>query len=219
MRIRCVAFDFDGTLVDSNAVKRSAYFEVARREDPGGGLVSAVLAERPQADRHEVLRVVAQRAAEAGVLDPRRVEEAAARLIEAYSALVEAGQAERPERTGATPALLVLGATHSLYVNSATPADSLRRAIERRGWRGRFKDVLGRPLDKVANLRLILAREAMSPAEVAMVGDQQRDLDAARAAGCAFVAVASDGNDFSEPVTLVSDLEGLPALLEDVRPC
>ena len=82
MRIRCVAFDFDGTLVDSNAVKRSAYFEVARCEDPGGRLVSAVLAERPHADRHEVLRVVAQRAAEAGgVLDPRRVEEAAARLI------------------------------------------------------------------------------------------------------------------------------------------
>jgi len=220
MRIRCVAFDFDGTLVDSNAVKRSAYFEVARREDPGGRLVSAVLAERPQADRHEVLRVVAQRAAEAGgVLDPRRVEEAAARLIEAYTALVEAGQARRPERPGATPALLALGATHSLYINSATPGDSLRRALARRGWLGRFKGVLGRPLDKIANLRLVLAREEASPAEVAMVGDQQGDLDAARAVGCAFVAVASDGNDFSEPVALVSDLGALPAMLEGVRPC
>src|SRR5689334_16353848 len=115
MRIRCLAFDFDGTLVDSNAVKRSAYFEVARREDPGGRLVSAVLAERPQADRYEVLRAFAQRTAEAGARDPRWVEEAAARLIEAYTTLVEAGQAERPERSGATPALLALRATHALY--------------------------------------------------------------------------------------------------------
>jgi beta-phosphoglucomutase-like phosphatase (HAD superfamily) len=51
LRIRCVAFDFDGTLVDSNAVKRQAYFEAARREDPSGQLVAAVLAELPQGDR------------------------------------------------------------------------------------------------------------------------------------------------------------------------
>jgi phosphoglycolate phosphatase len=219
LRIRCVAFDFDGTLVDSNAIKRQAYFEAARREDPSGQLVAGVLAGRPEGDRHEVLREVAQRAAEAALLDPRGVEEAAARLIAAYTALVEAGQAERPERTGATSALLALGVTRPLYVNSATPVDSLRRAVARRGWGGRFRDVLGRPPDKIANLRLVLAREKMVPAEVAMVGDQQRDLDAARAVGCAFVAVASDGNDFSEPVTLVSDLGALPAMLEGVRPC
>jgi phosphoglycolate phosphatase len=219
LRIRCVAFDFDGTLVDSNAIKRQAYFEAARREDPSGQLVAAVLAERPEGDRHEVLRAVAQRVAEAALLEPRCVEETAARLIAAYTALVEAGQAERPERTGATSALLALGATRPLYVNSATPVDSLRRAVVRRGWRGRFRDVLGRPPDKVANLRLVLAREKMVPAEVAMVGDQQRDLDAARAVGCAFVAVASDGNDFSEPVTLLSDLGALPAMLEGMRPC
>jgi phosphoglycolate phosphatase len=219
LRIRCVAFDFDGTLVDSNAVKRKAYFEAARREDPSGQLVAAVLAERPEGDRHEVLRAVAQRAAEAGLLDPRGMEETAARLIAAYTALVEAGQAERPERTGATSALLALGATHHLYVNSATPVDSLRRAVTRRGWAGRFRDVLGRPPDKIANLHLVLAREEMVPGEVAMVGDQQRDLAAARAVGCAFVAVASDGNDFSEPVTLVCDLGALPAMLEGMRPC
>jgi phosphoglycolate phosphatase-like HAD superfamily hydrolase len=219
LRIRCVAFDFDGTLVDSNAVKRQAYFEAARPADPSGHLVAAVLAERPEGDRYEVLRVVAQRAAEAALLDPRCVDEAAARLIEAYTALVEAGQAERPERTGATSALLALGATRPLYVNSATPVDSLRRAVTRRGWQARFRDVLGRPPDKIANLRQVLAREDLVPAEVAMVGDQQRDLDAARTVGCAFVAVASDGNDFSEPVTLVADLGALPAMLERVRPC
>jgi phosphoglycolate phosphatase-like HAD superfamily hydrolase len=218
LRIRGVAFDFDGTLVDSNAVKRSAYFEAVRGEDPDGRLVSAVLAERPEADRHEVLREVAQRARAAGRLGTWGVDEAAARLIAAYTARVEAGQAERPERTGATSALLVLGASHVLYVNSATPADSLRRALARRGWLGRFKDVLGRPKGKIANLRLILAREGLKPAELAMVGDQQRDLDAARAVGCAFVAVASDGNDFTAPLDLVSDLVRLPAILEGM-PC
>jgi phosphoglycolate phosphatase len=146
------------------------------------------------------------------------VDEAAARLIAAYTALVEAGQAERPERTGATSALLALGASHALYVNSATPEDSLRRALARRGWLGRFKGVLGRPQGKIANLRLILAREGLKPAELAMVGDQQRDLDAARAVGCPFVAVASDGNDFTAPLDLVSDLVRLPAILEGM-PC
>jgi phosphoglycolate phosphatase-like HAD superfamily hydrolase len=213
-----VAFDFDGTLVDSNAAKRNAYFDVTGTIDPSGALVREVLADRAGADRHEVMRALAEAAAGAGRVRADRVNETAAELAAAYGALVEAAQAERPERPGASAALAVLGATRALYVNSATPEDSLRRAVHRRGWRERFRDVLGRPTDKATHLRAILAREGLAPSALAMVGDQQGDLDAARAVGCAFVGVASDGNDFQETVTLLGDLGLLAATLEARRP-
>jgi phosphoglycolate phosphatase-like HAD superfamily hydrolase len=217
LRLRAVAFDFDGTLVDSNAAKRQAYFEAARPADPSGGLVAQVLDEHPRGDRHEVMRALAERAAAAGLLGPREVEAAAADLVAAYTAIVEAAQAERPETRGATFALAALAPAIALYVNSATPADSLRRAVARRGWLRHFRDVLGRPADKAANLRSILAREGLPPDEVAMVGDQQCDLEAARVVGCAFVAVASDASDFQDPVALLTDLATLPAALEGLR--
>ena len=53
--IRCVVFDFDGTLVDSNAIKRAAFFEAVHTVDPNGAYMEKVLQAPKPGDRFEVM--------------------------------------------------------------------------------------------------------------------------------------------------------------------
>lgn len=212
--IRCVAFDFDGTLVDSNPLKKQAYFDAAAAVGIAAACVREAIAAQPGADRFGVMRDVAARAVAAGLGEnPERL---AQRLIDAYASMCEHGQATLPERSGASSTLDAL-ATLPLYVNSATPADSLARAIDRRGWAPRFRAVLGRPASKAENLAQVLAREAIAPSELVMVGDERRDHDAAAAIGCGFIGVRSVGGDLPEHDAPLPDLVGLTALIQAMR--
>ena len=53
--ICCVVFDFDGTLVESNPIKRGVYFEILAETPGSGPVVETVLRENPGADRRGVL--------------------------------------------------------------------------------------------------------------------------------------------------------------------
>ncbi|MDX2479991.1 MAG: hypothetical protein QNK24_06615, partial [Desulfuromusa sp.] len=58
--ICCVVFDFDGTLVNSNDIKRETFFDVARSWDPKGEIVAEVLKDWPTADRYNKLEKIAE---------------------------------------------------------------------------------------------------------------------------------------------------------------
>ncbi len=213
--VRCLVFDFDGVLVDSNAVKREAYFEALRPVGAPPSLVEKVVNDNRDGDRYVVIREVIRRlpgGGGAGEVAERRVEECADR----YNAICEEFTTTCREMEGASGMLARLSARYALYVNSATPEVPLRRVVERRGWRAYFRDVLGRPRTKAENLRDIIAREGLTPTEVVMIGDSAADLDAARACGCAFVGLRGDAFDTRE-VVVVERLAELERAIEKTR--
>lgn len=195
-------FDFDGVLVDSNAVKREAYVRIFAEHGVPRDLVDAALASSPDADRHGVIAQVVRRARDRGLLTAPTPESG---LVEAYNAICEEHTATCVEIRGTSTMLARLASRYALYVASDTPEAPLRRVIERRRWAPYFRDVLGRPRTKAENLASVLSREDVEPEAVVMVGDSQRDLTAARQCGCRFVGIRSDGNDFSEPGLLMLD--------------
>lgn len=216
--IRCVVFDFDGVLVDSNAVKRRAYRDIFLDFGPAGArAVEAVLQADTEDDRFGVIRAILLR-----VPDPSSAEDLDQRVAELagrYNLICEEHAATCPEVAGASAALDRLGRSRSLYVISATPQDPLRRIIERRGWSTHFREVLGRPATKRENLGSVIRREALEPGEIVFVGDGRRDLEAAQRAGCRFVGVRNRYNDFDQAeLTMIDDLRSLPELIEQAAP-
>jgi phosphoglycolate phosphatase-like HAD superfamily hydrolase len=203
--IRCVAFDFDGTLVLSNEIKRDGFFAVAARYPGGAARMKAILAN-PPGDRYAMFD---RFAAEVG-------GDAKAMAAE-YSRFCEEGIAACPLRPGAAAALAELRAAGlALYINSATPAEPLRAAVLRRFGFGVFRGIRGGHGAKVANLRAILAAENIAPAELAMVGDGIDDREAALAVRCRFVGV--DAGTLAAalgPEGLLGDLGGLWPSLRD----
>jgi phosphoglycolate phosphatase-like HAD superfamily hydrolase len=202
--LRCVAFDFDGTLVDSNAIKRGAYFEVLSRVPGSREVLERVLREHPGADRFGVLgtahRALAQRP---GLPDLDR-------LVAAYSSLCEERVSSCPALPGALAAVEALAARYALYVASATPEDALERIVALRGWRGFFRGVFGGPRSKLENLERLAHREQLLPEQVLYVGDARRDREAAAAFGCLFLGCGAP------PRGLPVSLSALAPLVDEI---
>ncbi len=214
MTIRCVAFDFDDTLVLSERVKRETFWEVI--DASLHRHLEAALAVRPQLDRHETFAHVA---AQAGLGASRAGEWA-----RAYTDLVDERIAQCPDVDGATEALVTLRCRGvRVVIVSDTPEEALRRAVARRVWADQVHEVLGRPVSKPDHLRRVARAGAFSTGEMVMVGDRDSDRHAAAEVGAAFIRVTHGDDDgdraavggptAGSALSVVGSLAGVPDIV------
>lgn len=122
--IRCVAFDFDGTLVDSNAIKRDTFFRVVEDFEAGALLMDGILSREDAGDRYWIFEHFAA---------ALNRSEIAHDLADRYTQLCERNIAAAPEIKGALKALKRLrNMGMELFVNSATPEVALKKIIDLR---------------------------------------------------------------------------------------
>jgi phosphoglycolate phosphatase-like HAD superfamily hydrolase len=197
--LRCIIFDFDGVLVDSNAIKRNAFFHIFAEHDREGRIVAQTLDSHGDGDRFEIIRAIL--VALSRVADEIAVQ----RYAEAYNAICEEAVALCPAIPGSVDALAALAPHYQLYISSATLEEPLRRIVMRRGLQKYFTDVFGRPGSKISHLQAIMEREGVAEAQMVFVGDGRRDIQAAQAIGCHFIGIRNAWNDFDTAGLLMLD--------------
>lgn len=104
-----------------------------------------------------------------------------------------------------------LAEQYSLYINTATPRESIVTTLETLGLNF-FKDIYGRPGTKVSNLKDIIHAEGVSADEVLFVGDMQSDHAAACEVGCHFFGMRTKRNaawGSSQPFPILNSLSEL----------
>lgn len=218
--IKCVSFDFDGTLVDSNDIKREAFFEITLPWDASGEVVTKVYEHWPLADRYEKTLKIAEGLINRKLLpESSSVESWGARLANDYTARVESAITNGAEMPGASQVLKELSEIGVLlFVNSATPIGPLRRLLELLQWTHFFRAIYGAETSKADNLRSIALESDVAMNEIAHVGDQPDDLRGAEQCNCHFVAMAA-GNVvplIRKSPLLVEDLLELPAIFTKI---
>jgi len=208
--------------VQSNSIKRDAYFQVAKAFGVSGELVEDVLAAFPQSTRAEVFDRVVRRLRQedspprwGGEASPKLADE----MTNAYGAICEREITVCPEVPGASEALEILNnAGLDLFINSATPLSALGNLVRLRGFDRYVKDMFGTPAGKYENLSTISSRHGAKPKETLVVGDGDDDWAAARRFGAWFVGVTATENRFGEqPEQVVHDLRELPTLLAEFQ--
>lgn len=184
MKISTVVFDFDGTLVDSNAIKRRGFFDVVADEPASTARMQAVLTT-VQGDRHTIFKsYVASRSA-SGFEGPD-----ADALVLRYSDYVDARVSEAPEIPGASEMLRGLQQSgFRVFISSATPQANLASIVQRRRWGDWCDGLYGPPNCKSETLRAICAQLGIDACTIAVVGDGTDDLESAMSLGCSFFPV------------------------------
>src|SRR5262249_32195910 len=146
--IRLVLFDFDGTLVDSNARKRACMRDVVA--DLPGGLAALEQARKLGGNRYKLFAEIARLLDPAG--EPSTIARRGGALAAAYTRCCARAISAAPERRGARAALAALKARGiKTWVNSATPHADLLAIVRDRGLMRFLDGVLGGPASKAAN--------------------------------------------------------------------
>jgi phosphoglycolate phosphatase len=200
---RCVVFDFDGTLVHSNDIKRRGFFEILGAERNGAARMTEIL-DNPPGDRTAIISTYA---ADAGA--------DADALIAAYTRWVAAEILRCPLRAGAKEIVSHLaGRDVAIHVNSATPRAHLVPAVVGLFGPDVFDGIHGGHGRKVENFHAIATAGGYAPQDVAIVGDGVDDRECAFEVGAAFFGVGGGTLAAAFPdVPAIDDLRDLEDLL------
>ena len=206
--IRCVVFDFDGTLVLSNDIKHEGFFIIAREFSGGADKMERILSSNLFGTRYDIFHQFCTEEYSGN-------DTLIANLVRRYTEWCEEMIVNCPERAGAGDVLTELRQSAiSLHISSATPVEALRSIVHRRFPEGLFDSIHGAPEKKGDALRTIMALHRVSPHEVVMVGDGMEDYQAANEVGCKFAGIG-EGTlskiDYRGP--LITDLTRLPEVL------
>ena len=208
--IRCVVFDFDGTLRQSVAIKHDAYFLAVQGIERGEEIFREIIREFPRMTRYSGCALFAERARALGIECPDGEE-----LAERYSRACEDAIAACPEVPGATSFLDWLQDRSVLcFVVSGTPQVPLRETVKRIGFGSRFEDVLGDPVAKPEHYADILKRTGLPPTSLLAVGDGDDDKAAANAVGGRFVRVKGGAGQPQPDEWAVDALDEITAIPE-----
>lgn len=184
---KALVFDFDGTLVDSNLIKRRA-FELCFKEFPE---YRSEILEYCWSNNH-LSRAAKFRYVYEKILDLPYTKEIAAKLHERFERATTHQIVQALEIPGAEKFLQAAMEAHILALLSSTPHDTLLQILEERGWRDYFETKRGAPVDKATWLQAFREKRKLHKGDVIFFGDTSEDACAAQSASCTFVAVAKN---------------------------
>lgn len=203
--IRCLVFDFDGTLVPSNAIKRSAYSEAVADFPNAGARAREIIDANPGYDRFTVFTQLAAEFPDVG-----QAEALAAR----YGAICEEKILPLLQNGPTRDVIAALNALDvTCHIATATPGPAILRLLDRARMAHVFASIHGSPKTKTAALAEIATAGDYRKHEVAMIGDGPNDRAAATGYGCPFVHIDGDTPQlFAAPTDAIAFLrQALPS--------
>lgn len=207
--MRLIITDFDGVILESEPAKDEAFRRFFAASPAAADAAVRYHLAHPELDRYEKLEHVYS-----SILCRPYGELLRGQVQRQFDALVQLLVSQAPEVPGAAAFLERFQGILPIELVSATPRAPLLAVLEARGLRRCFRNVHASAAHKAPVLRRILCRSGLGPHEAVFIGDTNRDLAAAQAAGVLFVG-RRNREPFSGPrLAELPDLRPLPALID-----
>jgi phosphoglycolate phosphatase-like HAD superfamily hydrolase len=184
-----IFFDFDGVLVESNAIKLEAFEQLYASYGP-----TTLARVMDYIDSREgISRVEKIRHAHEAFLGIHLSETELGILTDRYSSLVEDAVVASPWVGGAREFLEAHAGRLPMFVVTGTPEVEIRRIAERRGMAPFFTELRGSPLRKPPIVRELLARHGLAAERAVFIGDALFDHQTACETGLRFIGRVAPG--------------------------
>lgn len=177
-------FDFDGTLVDSNAIKRNAFEKCFADEPQHFQEILVYCRGNNHIPRKAKFRHVFEK-----ILKRPYTAAVETRLLNLYAEYTTQQVIAAREIPGARDFLEQFALRKESALLSSTPHEILLEILERREMRHYFKTIQGAPVEKAAWIRKFLKHHRLKNSEAVFIGDSSEDVAAAQAAGIPFIGV------------------------------
>ena len=196
-RLKVIALDFDGTLVESNNIKDRAFETIFCEWPEHTETMMRWHLTHDSIERGEKFRYFVEE-----VLALPGQNDLIEKLSSRFGQLTKEAIIECPYVKGAFEFLEYIQNRVSVYLVSATPQLDLDQIIKARGLGGYFKDVYGAPISKIETLQEIMITEKVSLNGILFIGDSPEDQQCAIDSGVNFIGRKSDRdlNDSIHPV-------------------
>lgn len=179
-------FDFDGTLIDSNSIKYSAFLRFVQHEPRGVERIKRILGLGNQT-RNEIWEAYYSGSSKDFSYDVNSMN----RHLQEFSEYIDDAVVKAPEVSNARILLeeLLNSAGHLTVLSSATPEINLIEILNKKGWDIYFDFVSGAPRTKTRALSHAMSFFSISPDHVYVIGDGADDMISAQNCGCHFLPV------------------------------
>ena len=211
--LRVIIMDFDGVVIESNAVKTEAFQKVFSRFPEYTHVMMDFHSAHVSVSRFVKFEHLM------GLMGKSSDTELMGTIAADFSNRVVQGILDVPLVPGAETFLTKVTQRVPVYLASVTPAEELALVLARRGLTRWFRRVYGcPPWTKPDAIRDVVVREGILPQDVLLIGDSAGDQRAAQEIGVRFLARDS-GLIFHEPAPLCfADLNEIGAYLEELLP-
>jgi phosphoglycolate phosphatase-like HAD superfamily hydrolase len=208
--LRAIVFDFDGVILESAEVKTEAFLELYADHPEKLAAIRAYHVGQAGISRYVKFEHIQK-----NILGLPYTGEVKKRVSAEFERLTRERILRCPEVPGAQELLRGLRGGTLRIVGSGTPQAELELVVSGRGMGDWFEELWGSPRKKAEILRDVMARYALSPREVLMVGDGLSDYDAARETGTRFLARETETAFDWLAVEKVRDMREMRAWLEE----
>lgn len=187
--LKVIVFDFDGVIVDSNHIKRNAYYSVFSSLKGSKELIKNVLFEFEPNTRIFIIAKIIDRLIEKGLINSKDKAKYKDEFVKRYGNICEKEILTCNKIRGASGNIKKLSKRFHLYINSLTPTASLTRILKGRGLLKYFNGIFGGEKSKLNNLKKIIFKEKISPPQLLIIGDSVEDLKVAKDCGTNFIGI------------------------------
>ena len=211
--IRCVVFDFDGTLVKSNEIKKQIFYEITKNYSGTSQVLDKLLSNPNLASRYQIFNTLISETKlniKFGITNSY--------LNRLYTQISELKVSSAPEVPGAYKTLVKLKSLKiKIFLSSATPIKTLKKIIKIKCWEYFFEDIFGYPKSKEQHLEKILNLTKFKLSEIIYIGDSEADQRAASLVGCKFIGIGLNYERFNKkPKIFLHNLNNLEEVLNNV---
>lgn len=213
--IEAIIFDFDGVIVNSNPIKRDAYFVIFSDIKNSRNSVEEAIRENPEKTRYGIIETILKKLKKKGLMEFEDLKAERDKYVQKYGETTERETIKVEEIKGAEQALATLSQKYPLFILTSTIQKSIEKVVRKRRLDKYFEGVYGADssdYNKPQILEKMAKENSFNPKKAVFVGDGKADYECAKRFEMIFIGIINETNNFKERGDIKYKLDNLERL-------